>query len=146
MKHLLLLFLFATAASLCGAAPLAAAQAPLLDHYGFNLTMNSEKGTLTGQVKLQVDSRNYPDHRLYLNLPLNQTSAKNPKIYGPLQDFGPEGFSPSWAAVTQIKVAGIPQETVYLQKPPVHYWTVNLEKTFIIIDCKRGRFFVMKRA
>jgi hypothetical protein len=83
------------------------------DQYDLTLTADPTHGKIEGDVVVTTDASIFPDGTISVSLALNQNERKNSKIFGPLQEKGQTGFSPSWARISDVEVNGTPRVVRY---------------------------------
>jgi len=80
-----------------------------LPHYQFNLNINPEKGRIEGNIVIKIpwtEEWNNQKGHIYIALMLNLMEKRNLYLMPLIEDGGPEGFSPSWIRLNNIKING----------------------------------------
>jgi len=108
-----------------------------LPHYQFNLKANPDKGRIEGNIVIKIpwtEERNNQKGHIYIALMLNLMEKRNPYIMPLIEDGGPEGFSPSWIRLNNIKINGKKAEWRYREPKRPVIITYNMEHLLCEID------------
>lgn len=93
---------------------------PYTDYPFYNLDLNikPEKGTIEGNISIDIlwtEKMESKNDSVYMLLLLNSMEEKNPYIFSFLEEKGPDGFSPSYAEISNVSVNSIHTECGYTE-------------------------------
>ncbi len=86
--------------------------------YSFNLNINPGNGTIEGNISIDIpwtEEMDLGGNSIFIGLILNSGEEKNPYTFSFIEEGGPDGFSPSSAAISNVSVNSINAEWKYAE-------------------------------
>ncbi|RKX76161.1 MAG: hypothetical protein DRP87_12640 [Spirochaetes bacterium] len=106
-------------------------------YYRINLTVDPSEGLLKGEVSIEIertDKAERQNKKIYLFLMLNSGEKPNPYFFPLLEQGGPEGFSPTWIHLEDIKINNMDTDWRYMATETPIYIDYNTEHLICEID------------